>query len=170
MTQPVIWNQLKAKHPEKKRKIPADSYTFKPEEEFQLKLDKILPKLDMSAAPGPAGLRKSHLRLWTGVYAPPSTDEVAELLELLVSNMANDNTPPWFMQTVHAADFVALAKAVAQCGMTGDHTPTQVPNTLKTIEDMAILQQMQAEYTAEMLPQQIGMGVKFAVELLVMGI
>ena len=48
MTNTEIWEQLKTKHPERKRKIPNDIYRFMPEEELQLKVDKIPPKVDMS--------------------------------------------------------------------------------------------------------------------------
>ena len=43
LTSPVIRNKIKAKHPYKKRELPEDSYAFKPEEEFQLKQNKIFP-------------------------------------------------------------------------------------------------------------------------------
>ncbi len=65
-----------------------------PDEELRLKLDKILPKLDVYAAPGPSGLRNAHLRMWTGVYAPDIADEQSvEHLELLPSDIANDKMP-----------------------------------------------------------------------------
>ena len=72
------------------------------------------------------------------------------------------------MKAVHAADFIALAKA--QCGMIGDHMKMQIPNTLTKIEDRVVLHQimqMHAGYTEELMPQQLGVGVKFPAELLV---
>ena len=45
MTNPVIWNHLMAKHLDGKREIPEDNYTFKPDEDFQLELDKLCPNL-----------------------------------------------------------------------------------------------------------------------------
>ena len=49
-----IWTQIDDKHPGRKRRIPEQVYSFQPEEEMQLKLGKILPKLDVHAAPGPS--------------------------------------------------------------------------------------------------------------------
>jgi hypothetical protein len=82
--------QIEDKHPSRKRKIPQRAYAFQPEEELYLKLEKILPKLDVHAAPGPSGLRNGHLRIWSGVFAPEAAEEAVEHLELLISDMAND--------------------------------------------------------------------------------
>jgi hypothetical protein len=50
----VIWEQLQRKHPERKQDISEEAFTLRPEEEVEVKVEKILPKLDMNAAPGPA--------------------------------------------------------------------------------------------------------------------
>jgi hypothetical protein len=81
------------KHPNRKRINPVRAYTFQPEEELQLKLEKILPKLDVHAAPGPLGLRNGHLRIWAGVFAPETAEGAVEHLELLIGDMANDRMP-----------------------------------------------------------------------------
>ena len=64
-----------AKHPERKRQIPEESWAFVLDEVLRLKVDKVLPKLDVYAAPGPGGLMNAHLRMWTGVYVPETADE-----------------------------------------------------------------------------------------------
>jgi hypothetical protein len=46
----------------------------------------------------------------TGLYAPETADEVLEHLKLMVSDMANDKMPAWFMQATHAADVIAIVK------------------------------------------------------------
>jgi hypothetical protein len=79
-----------AKHPERKRQIPERAWTYVLEEELRVKVDKILPKLDVYAAPRPGGLRNAYLRMWTGLFAPEITDEAMEHLETLLSGMAND--------------------------------------------------------------------------------
>ena len=104
--------------------------------------------------------------MWTGVYARPAADDAVDHLEILISDMATDITPPWLMHAVQGAGLIALAKGEASNGETGD----QIPNTLSKIEDMAVLQHTQVDYTMEMMPQQLGVGVKLATELLVMGI
>jgi hypothetical protein len=48
---PEIWEQLRRKHPERKQYISEDAFVVQPEEEVELKVEKILPKLDMNAAP-----------------------------------------------------------------------------------------------------------------------
>jgi hypothetical protein len=73
-----------------------------------------MPKLDVYAAPGPSRLRNSHLRIWTGVLAPESSDEAVEHLETLIIDMANDKLPAWFMQTTQSAEVIALVKWEAQ--------------------------------------------------------
>ena len=75
---PVIWEQLQRKHPERKQYINEAAFALRPEEEVEVKVEKILPKLDMNAAPGPAGLRNGHIRIWAGVFPPLSTDEAIE--------------------------------------------------------------------------------------------
>ncbi len=100
LSDPEIWKQMKAKHPDKKQPIKEEYLSAILEEDIELKVEKILPKLDMNAAPGPTGLRNVHLRMWTGVFAPPLADEAIEHLEALLSDMANDKMPTWFMQAV----------------------------------------------------------------------
>ncbi len=63
MNDAEIWMQIDDKHLGTKRRIPERAYSFQPEEELQLKLEKILPKMDVYAAPGPSRLRNGHLRI-----------------------------------------------------------------------------------------------------------
>jgi hypothetical protein len=65
-----IWEQLPKKHPDRKQDIREDAYDLQPEEEVELKVGNILPKLDMNAAPRPSGLRSKHIRIWAGVLVP----------------------------------------------------------------------------------------------------
>ncbi len=51
-----------------------------------------------------------------------------------------------------------------------DHRPVQIPNTLANVGDKAMLEKCEAEYVKEMMPKQVGAGVKFAAELLAMGL
>ena len=96
---PVIWEQLQRKHPERKHDINEAAFALRPEEEVEVRVKKVLPKLDMNAAPGPAGLRNGHIRIWAGVFAPPSEDEAIKWLEKLLTDMANDR-----MTVVHACN------------------------------------------------------------------
>ncbi len=117
-------------------------FEFKPEEEVELKIGNVLNKLDMNAAPGPSGLRNSHITLWTGVYALPSADEAIEWMESLPSDMANDMLSAWFMQSVQAAELMALVKAEAtRACEVDDHRLVQIPNTLAKVGDRAVLEQ-----------------------------
>ena len=100
----------------------------------------MLPKLDVNAAHGPSGLRNGHLRVWTGVLAPKSVDEAVERLETLISDMANDKMSAWFMRATQAAEVIALVKREAErAGVTIDHGPAQVPNTISKLEDKTVL-------------------------------
>jgi hypothetical protein len=51
-----------------------------------------------------------------------------------------------------------------------DHMPVLIPNTLAKVGGKAMLEQCQKEYVMEMMPQQVGVGVKFVAELLAMGL
>jgi hypothetical protein len=66
----------------------------------ELKVGNILPKRDMNVVPGPSGLRNGHIRIWAGAFAPPSADEAIEWLEKLLTDMANDKMPAWFMHAI----------------------------------------------------------------------
>jgi hypothetical protein len=137
-----IWDQLQKKHPDRKQDIREDAYDLQPEEEVELKVGNILPKLDMNAAPGPSGLRNGHIKIWAGVFAPPSTDKVVEWFEKLLTGMANDMLPGWFIHAIHAAELMALIKAEATAeGKVADHRPVQIPNTLAKVGDKAVLEQ-----------------------------
>ena len=136
LNNPEIWEQLQKKHPDRKRDLGEDAYDQRPEEEVDLKVGNILPKLDMYAAPGPSGLRNGHIRIWAGAFAPPSADEAIEWLEKLLTDMANDRLPGWFMQAIQAAELMALVKAEAtREGKIADHRPIQIPNTLAKVGD-----------------------------------
>jgi hypothetical protein len=141
LTDRYIWEQIEAKHPERKRQISARAWTWMPEEKLKVSVEKILPKLDIHAALGPEGLRNAHIRLWTGVFAPETADEAVEHLELLLSDMANDKMPGWFMRVTQAADVIALVKGEKEQRVkTTDHMPVQIPNTLTKVGDKAVLQ------------------------------
>jgi hypothetical protein len=168
---PEIWEQLQRKHPERKQDISEDAFEVLPEEEVELKVEKILPKLDMNAAPGPSRLRNGHIRIWAGAFAPPSVDEAIEWLKKLLTDMANDMMPAWIMHAIQAAKLMALVLADAtRVGGVADHKPVQISNTLAKVGDKAVLEQCQAEYAREMMPQQVDVGVKFAAEVLAMGL
>jgi hypothetical protein len=51
-----------------------------------------------------------------------------------------------------------------------DNRPVGIPNTLNTIADKAILLPIQADYVKALMPQHLGVRVKFAAELLIMGL
>ncbi len=138
---------------------------------MKLKVEKILPKLDVNAAPGPTGLRNGHVRIRAGDFAPPSADEAIEWQEKLLSDMANGRLSAWFMHAIQAAQLMALVKTEAKReGEIADHMPVQIPNTLAKVGDKAVLEQCHREYVKEMMPQHVGVGVKFAAELLAMGL
>ena len=66
---------------------------------------------------------------------------------------------------------MALVKAEAAAkGKVADHRPVQIPNTLAKVRDNALLEHCQAEYVREMMSQHVGVGVKFAAEVLAMGL
>ena len=134
-------------------------------------LEKIIPKLDVHAAPGPSGLRNNHLRIWAGVFAPESADEAVEHMETLITDMANDKLQAWFMRTTQAREVITIVKRKEEVQeRTSDHRPVQVPNTINKLEDKEVLPLFREVYIREMMPQHLGVGVKFAAELLVMGL
>ena len=111
------------------------------------------------------------MRIWVGVFAPESTDEAVEHLETVIIDMANDKLPAWFMHATQSAKFIALVKGEAQrTRAIANHRPVQILNTISKVGDKVMLQKFQADYIREMMPQQLGVGVKFAAELLVMGL
>ncbi len=121
---PVTWEQLQRKHPERNKDISEAAFALRPEEEVEVRVDKILPKLDMNAAQGPARLRNGHIRIWAGVFASPSADEAIEWLEKLRTDMANDRIPAWSMQAIQAAEIMTMVKAEAtEAGGVADYRP-----------------------------------------------
>ena len=69
-----------------------------------------------------------------------------------------------------SGEMVVVKGEKEQMLKTTDHRPVQIPNTLIKVGDKAVLQIFQKDYIQEMLPQQVGVGVKYAAELLVMGL
>ena len=75
------------------------------------------------------------------------------------------------MQAIQAAELMALVKAEKKETQTvADHRPVQIPNTLTKVGGKAMLDHCHAEYVKEMMPHHVGVGVKFAAELLAMGL
>ena len=95
-----ILQQMQDTHPVRIMQIEPDIYTFLPEEEVELKVDKILGKLNNEASPRPAGLRNTHVEMWMGAFAPASAETTIQYLENFITDMANDKLPPWFMQAM----------------------------------------------------------------------
>jgi hypothetical protein len=136
-----------------------------------MKLEKIVLKLDVHAAPGPSGLRNGHLRIWARVFALGAAEEAVEHLELLINDMANDKLPAWFMRATQDAEVTTIMKReTVEQGRTTNHMPVHVPNTTSKLDDKAVLAQYHEVYIKEMMPQHLWVGVKFAAELLIMGL
>ncbi len=75
------------------------------------------------------------------------------------------------MQVTRSSQVIALVKGEAhRIGTTTDHSPIQIPNTLSQLGDRAMLEQVIVDYIREMMPQQLGVGIKFTAELLAMGL
>ncbi len=140
-----MFAQIQARHPERHREIGEDVLEFVADEELAVLVDKILPKLDLDAAPGPTEFWNGYLRLWTGVFAPTSAEEATDHRESLISDMANDKALGWFMQAMQAADLIAIVKNKTTTRALADHRPVGIPNTLSKIADRAMLQLFQAE-------------------------
>jgi hypothetical protein len=97
-----------------------------------------------------------------------SAEETTEHLELLILDMANDKLYAWFMHAMQAAYLIAIVKN--KTGTLVDHKPVGFLNTLSSNADKGILQQFQTDYVKELMPQQLGVGVNFAAELIIMGL
>jgi hypothetical protein len=108
--------------------------------------------------------------MWMGVFAPATTDTAIENLEDQITNMANDKLPPWFMQAMQGAELLAIIMEESRRGNKGDHRPMVISNTLSKVADKAMMVERHEDYMRKMPPQQVGVGVKFAAELLAMGI
>jgi len=74
------------------------------------------------------------------------------------------------MQTMQAADLIAIVKNNIFSGSRAGHRPVAIPNTLNKIADNAILQKFQNDYIKKLMPRQLRVGFKFATELLLMGL
>jgi hypothetical protein len=108
--------------------------------------------------------------MWSGLFALVSAETTVENLEKLVSDMENDKLPPWFMQAMQGADLLAIVKSEGHGGNNADHRPVVVPNTRAKVPDKAMVKEFEDIYKSELMPQQVGVGVKFAAELLAMGL
>jgi hypothetical protein len=95
-----IIQHMHDKHKVRMKQIGPDVFAFIPEEEVELKVDKIMGKLSNDAALGLAGLRNTYVKMQMGSFAPDTTETAIENQEDLITHMANDKLPPWFMQSI----------------------------------------------------------------------
>jgi hypothetical protein len=90
--------------------------------------------------------------MWMGAFAPVTVQVFVEHLEDLITNMANDRLPPWFMHAMQGADLLAIIKTEGFRECVVDHRPDVIPNAIIKIADKAMMQECQEDYTAERLP------------------
>jgi len=64
LSDPGLIQKMQDNYPVRITQIGPDLYTCVPEEEVGLKVDKILETLNNEVAPGPVGLRSTHLAMW----------------------------------------------------------------------------------------------------------
>jgi hypothetical protein len=57
----------------------------------------------------------------TGAFAPVSADTKVDHLDSLISYMANDKLPPWFMQVIQGADLLAIDNTQGSGNYKADH-------------------------------------------------
>jgi hypothetical protein len=110
LSDPDIIQQMQDKHPVRMKQIGPEVYTYVPEEEAEPKVGKFLGKLNNDAAPGPAGMRNTHLKMLMGAFAPRAAETAIGHLENFITDMANDKRPPWFMQAMQGAYLMAIIK------------------------------------------------------------
>jgi hypothetical protein len=80
--------------------------------------------------------------MWTGAFAPVSAKTAVENLGKLVSDMANDKFPPWFMQVMQGADLLAIVKTEGSERRKVDRIPVVVPNTISKVADKAMVKEI----------------------------
>ncbi len=73
------------------------------------------------------------------MYASPEADKAVEHLENLISYMANESLPPWFVQATRSSELLAVIKAIGKAQEEDDHRPVACPNTLEKVENKAML-------------------------------
>ena len=110
--------------------------------------------------------------MWSRSFATVSAETTVENLEKRVSDMANDKTPPpWFIKVMKGADLLAIVKSEGHGGGNqADHILVVVLNTISKVADKAMVKEFENICKSELMPQQVGVGVKFAAELLAMGL
>ena len=63
-------------------------------------------------------------------YAPATAETTIEHLEDLITDIANYQLPPWFMQAMHGAELLEIIKTEGTRNSVGDHRPAVIPNTI----------------------------------------
>ena len=153
LSDPELIRKIQDKHPARVRQIGLDILAFVPEEEVVLKVDKNLGKLNNEAAQGPTGLRNTHVGMCMGAFASRAMETSIEHREDMITDMANDMLPLWFMHDIQGADLMEIIKTEARAGQRTDHIHVFVPNTLNKIAVKAMMHGCKEDYTRDLLPQ-----------------
>jgi hypothetical protein len=74
------------------------------------------------------------------------------------------------MQVMQGGDLLAIVKTEGKEGRKADHMLVVVPTTISKVADKAMIKEFEDVYKTELMPQQVGVGVKFAAKLLAMGL
>ena len=113
------------------------------------------------SAPGPSGLRPSHIRETVRCPSPDQASQLLTSLTRFVNVMAAGRTPPSIIPHLCGASLLALKKK------TGGHQPIAVGEVLRRLVSKCLANQTRDAATSILAPLQLGVGIKGGCEAIV---
>ena len=128
-----------------------------------------LQQLPKGAAAGPNGMRNEFLRVLAQKFGGESAKEIGRRLKCVAEMIARRELPQWYYLLMSTTKLVPLIKSRNPWGPGPDVRPVQVGDPLITTIWKALLRDMQEKLAAIFRPEQVAVGVKGGLSIMIHG-
>ena len=169
--------QADSKHPTRADEINADWRTYITIDggaaslsRQVLELEPVIANLKRRKGVGVPGVRNEHLSVLAGAFEDPMAKEAVSAYSELANNIINADMPAWFYALLAVNRLVMPWKKIPPPGEMPDCRPVAVPQTDRVATERALFKSAEAAHAEYLAPQQLGVGVKNGIALLVFGL
>ena len=163
-----VLEQLRSKHPLRAEAMPSEPPP--PGRGFHISLDATFRRLRRRAGAGPRGLLNEHLKVLIGTFDDAQAASVMPRYDTFASNLANGAMPALFYLAISATRVVPLRKsAPVEADETPDVRPVRIGECDRRAVEKAVVAVSQPAIVAQLVPQQLAVGVPNGMSILVHG-
>ena len=176
---PAVREQAERKHPQRRRDVRPEWRDYLRHRDanapgparVEVDISEALRSLRRRKGEGVSGLRNEHLSALARDF-PENPDAARGELEYadFASRLANAELPPYFYALLAINRLVMPVKKRPADGATPDCRPVGVPQPDRCCVERAVAKTVEAAHAKYLAPEQLGVGVKGGIALLVHGL